>query len=111
MNNPADELSQAFKRKILAEDRDRLSTYRAHAEANADLELGGRYSKVTTVTVTGASPTHQYPRLPLSAPSNQAMMVPDEPPLGIDINAMDPVGEAHEQKASEARPKSRLRRL
>jgi hypothetical protein len=111
MHNPADELSQAFKRKILAEDRDRLSTYRAHAEANADLELGGRYSKVTTVTVTGASPTHQYPRLPLSAPSNQAMMVPDEPPLGIDINATDPVGEAHEQKASEGVRRRGWRRL
>jgi hypothetical protein len=108
MHNPADELSQAFKRKILAEDRDRLSTYRAHAEANADLELGGRYAKVTTTTVVGAGPI-QYPRLPLTAPSNQAAMVGDEPPLGFSVNDMEPVGEIHER--NEQRAASKWRRL
>ena len=121
MNNPADEFTQSFKRKILAEDRDRLSTYRDHAEANADLELGGRFAKLTPTTVTGSTPTHQYPKLPADSPFNQAAtMVPDEPPLGIDINAMEPVGEHFERgdvaegtgsSDGTTRPKSRLRRL
>lgn len=126
MNKPADMVSQAERRRIISEER-RLSTYRSHAEANADLELGGRYSKVTTVTVTGASPIHQYPRQPLTSPANQAAMVGKEEPLGYDINAMDVVGEPHERGDAAARPepgsepsdgdelatrpKSRLRRL
>jgi hypothetical protein len=119
--NKADEFSQAFKRKILAEDRDRLSTYRDHAEANADLELGGRFAKLTPTSVTGSTPDHQYPRLPADSPFNQAAtMVPDEPPLGMDINAMEPVGEHFERgdvaegtgsSDGTTRPKSRLRRL
>jgi hypothetical protein len=91
MHNPADMISQAEKRRIISEER-RLSTYRAHAEANADLELGGRFAKLTKATVVGTSPI-QYPRLPLNSPANQAAMTGQEPPLGYDINAMDPVGE------------------
>jgi hypothetical protein len=82
MHNPADMISQAERRRIISEER-KLSTYRQHAEANADLELGGRFSKVTTVTVTGVSPIHQYPRQPLSSPANQAAMVPNEVRLDI----------------------------
>jgi hypothetical protein len=112
MNNP--EITQAEKRRVLANDRKvaeerRLSTYRAFAEANADLELGGRFSKVTTVTVIGASPAVTYPRQPTDSPANQLAMTPQEPSLGYDINAMEPTGEIHEQKASEtiAGPKRR----
>jgi hypothetical protein len=97
-----DEISQAERRRILAEDR-RARTYFSEAQANADLELGGRYAKVTTTTVVGTGPI-QYPRLPLAAPANQAAMVGDEPPLGIDINAMEPVGEIHE-RGDAAAPK------
>jgi hypothetical protein len=98
--NKADEFSQAFKRKILAEDRDRLASYLDHANASADDLAGGRFAAVNKTTVTGASPI-SYPRLPANSPSNQAVMVGDEPSLGIDINAMDVVGEPHKQRASE----------
>jgi hypothetical protein len=116
MHNTADEFSQAHKRKILAEDRERLSTLLDHARASANDDRGGRFAAQGKATVTGAAPI-SYPRLPLTAPANQAMMVGQEPSLGYDINAMDPVGEIHEQRASEpagdgaTRPKSRLRRL
>jgi hypothetical protein len=115
MHNPADMISQAEKRRILAEER-RLSTYRAHAEANADLELGGRFAKVTTTTVTGASPI-SYPRQPADSPANQAALVGDERPLGYSVNDQECVGEFHEGgdvadgSDGATRPKSRLRRL
>jgi hypothetical protein len=103
MNN-ADEFSQATKRKILTEDRQRFNTYRSHAEANADLELGGRFSKVTTVTVTGARPAIQYPRQPLNSPANQMAMMPPEQSLGYDINEMECVGEPHERDGTPPSP-------
>jgi hypothetical protein len=65
MNNPADEISQAERRRILAEER--ISTYRAHAEANTDLELGGRFAKLSKTTVVGAS-SISYPKQPEGSP-------------------------------------------
>jgi hypothetical protein len=102
----ADESSMAEKRRILREEQ--ISSYRAHAEANADLELGGRYAKVTKTTIVGASPI-SYPALPETSPSNQAAMVGDEPSLGYDINAMEPVGEPHERQEAEVPGKGRAR--
>jgi hypothetical protein len=100
--NKADEFSQAFKRKILAEDRDRLASYLDHANASADDLAGGRFAAVNKTTVTGASPI-SYPRLPANSPSNQAVMVPDEGPLGFSVNDHEPVGEPHERgDAAEA---------
>jgi hypothetical protein len=101
MNNPADEVSQALKRKILAEDRQRPNTYRAHAEASIDDDRGGRFAVRKPATVIGASPI-QYPRLPQDAPANQAAMVGPEAPLGYDINAMDCTGEVHERATQPA---------
>ena len=49
----ADESSMAEKRRILREEQ--ISSYRAHAEANADLDLGGRFSEVTTTTFVPAA--------------------------------------------------------
>jgi hypothetical protein len=110
MNNPAD-ISQAERRKILQEDRERLSTLLDHARSSVDDTHGGRFAAASpNRTVVGTSPI-SYPRLPADNPSNQAMLVPDEPPLGIDINAMEPVGEVHEQKASEGVRRRGWRRL
>ena len=106
MHNPADELSQAFKRKILAEDRDRMASYLDHARSSIDDERGGRFAAVSpTRTVVGTSPV-TYPRLPANSPSNQTALVGDEPPLGIDINAMEPVGELHERGDAVGTPPS-----
>lgn len=101
MNNPVDEVSQRERRRILAEDRQVRSTYLSHAN-DVELEMGGRFAKVTETTVVGRS-SITYPQQPSTSPANQAAMVPDELPLGLDINAQEPVGEKHEQ---EPKPKS-----
>lgn len=104
-----DEISMADKRRILAEQE--ISSYRAHAQANADFDLGGRFALVQKpANVIGSGPV-SYPTLPQDAPSNQLAMMPDEPPLGIDINAMDPVGEVFEQEASRSPAKPAWRRI
>jgi hypothetical protein len=93
-----DEISQAERRRILQEER-RAKTYLAEAQANTDLELGGRFAKLPRATFVGAGPSVKYPRLPANSPWHSDPC-PPEPPLGIDINAMDAVGEAWEQEAS-----------
>jgi hypothetical protein len=78
MNN-ADEFSQSLKRKILAEDRERISTLLDHANASADDTAGGRFGAAApTRTVIGTAPI-AYPQQPSTAPSNQMAMMPDEP--------------------------------
>ena len=64
MNN-GDEISQAEKRRILAEER-RMRTYHGHA-MDADLEMGGRYSRVNTTKVVGSGPI-SYPQQPAGSP-------------------------------------------
>jgi hypothetical protein len=100
MNNPADMFSQAERRRIIASER-RLSTYRAFAEADADVDLGGRFSKLHPTSVTGALPNHQFPQQPETSPANQMAMMPDEPPLGYSVNDLDPTGERWEQERSK----------
>jgi hypothetical protein len=81
IGNPADEISQREKRRILAEDRQvRASTYLQQAQANVDEDRGGRYAAMEKPsTVIGTSPGPVYPQLPADSPANQAAMVPDEP--------------------------------
>jgi hypothetical protein len=102
MTNP--DVTMKDKKEVLENDR-QISSYRDHAEANADLDLGGRFAKVTTTTFVGASPI-SYPRLPQDAPANQAAMVGDEPPLGYDINAMETDERQEEQAVAPRRSRS-----
>jgi len=92
----ADEISQAEKRRILIEER-RLRTYQGRAMADLE-DAGGRYSAVTKQSVTGSTPSSAYPRMP-SGPWAENEM-PPEPPLGYEIDAMEPVGELHEREGS-----------
>jgi hypothetical protein len=95
--NAADEISQAERRRIMSEER-RMKTYHGHA-LDGEPELSGRFAKVSTTTVVGRSPGSIYSRQPAGSPwANDP--VPPEMPLGIDINAQEPTGELHEQKAS-----------
>ena len=55
-------------------------------------ESGGRFAK-SAPTFPSAN---VYPKLPEHHPSNQHAKVPDEPPLGIDVNYVPPVGEKFE---------------
>jgi hypothetical protein len=99
--NKADEISMAERRRIIAEDRDRLSTYHALAQSSIDDERGGRYAAVQRpATFVGAGPAISYPRLPADSPSNQLAMTPKEEPLGYSIDEMEPTGERWEQEAS-----------
>jgi hypothetical protein len=108
---PADEISQAERRRVLANDRRVLATYHGVAQTSVDDDRGGRYAKVTTTTVIGASPIN-YPRQPENSPANQAALVGDEPPLGFSVNDMEPVGEIHERnERNEQRAASKWRRL
>jgi hypothetical protein len=78
MNNPADEISQAEKRRILANDRKVMSSYLAHAQANVDDDRGGRFAAVgKAATVTGTSPGPIYPRLPPTSPWHSNPMPPE----------------------------------
>jgi hypothetical protein len=107
--NKADDISMSEKRRILAEEE--ISSYRAHAQANADFDLGGRYALVQKpATVIGSGPI-SYPKLPEDSPSNQLAMMPPEPPLGYSVNAQDPVGEQFEQEASKSTARRGWRRL
>jgi hypothetical protein len=100
MHNPAVEFSQSQKRKILAEDRDRMASYLDHARASADDDRGGRFAAASpNRTVIGTAPI-AYPQQPSTSPSNQMAMMPDEPPLGYSVNDQEPTGEAFEVAAS-----------
>src|SRR5215813_14481930 len=94
MNGGADEISQAERRRIMADDR-RAKTYFGQAQ-HADDELGGRYAKVRSTTVVGSSPS-SYPAQPSTSPWHRDP-VPDEPPLGYSVDAVEPVGEIHERR-------------
>jgi hypothetical protein len=105
MNNPVD-ISQAERGRVLANDRKvaeerRHSTFLDHARASADDDRGGRFAlSGSSVTVIGASPSHEYPQQPSTAPSNQMAMMPDESRLGYSVNDQEPTGEAFEIAAS-----------
>jgi hypothetical protein len=72
MNNRADEVSQAERRRIMIEER-RASTYMDHA-MNADLELGGRFKALHPVSVTGADPAVAVPQQPSTSPWHQRLI-------------------------------------
>jgi hypothetical protein len=83
--NPADEISQALRRQVLANDRKiaaerKLSTYLDHSQASANDDRGGRFAVRSPTTVVGAAPI-AYPTQPPTAPSNQMAMMPPEPSI------------------------------
>jgi hypothetical protein len=91
---------QAERRQVLENDR-KASTYFAHAQADAELDLGGRFKAVHTTTFTGADPTVAVPQQPLGShwhcdPCGQ------EPPLGYRVDDFEPTGEKFEVAASMA---------
>jgi hypothetical protein len=70
-----------------------------HALANLDNSLGGRFA--TGGDVSGSEEVTRYPRLPSNSPWAGSTRVPDEPPLGFEIDRLDNVtGEFFEVQAS-----------
>ena len=87
----SDQEDQAEKRRTLLNDarvreqsRDSdTGTYLSHTHS----EVGGRFAVTEHQTITGVvSPAP--PPLPANSPWHGSDPVPDEPPLGYDINAM-----------------------
>jgi DNA-binding transcriptional MerR regulator len=70
------------------------TTYFDQAQGIDD-EMGGRFAKVHTTTVVGSSSV-SYPAQPSTSPWHRDP-VPDEPPLGYSVDAVEPVGEIHER--------------
>jgi hypothetical protein len=64
-------------------------------------DSGGRYATLGKPAVIGTTPAANYPALPASSPWSHDG-VGQEPPLGIEINAMEPVGEVFEVERSLA---------
>lgn len=85
-------LTQAEKAAILVEDR-RNSTMLGRSQLDL-LELGGRYARQSQVV--GGTGAPEYPAA--SGWTQDPGGV--EPPLGLDISAVEPVGEIHEVNAS-----------
>jgi hypothetical protein len=57
-------------------------------QQNQPDDAGGRYAKITPTTVTGATPTPQYPQIP-SGPWSGADPAPPEEPLGYSVDDME----------------------
>jgi len=94
--NNTDEISEAQRRRIAAEER-RGQAYMGHALAELD-DAGGRYATVTKRVVTGAIPRPTYPTQPAGSPWASEPIGP-EPPTGYAIDEMEPVGEMFERAA------------
>ena len=97
MTNPADDVPQSERRRVMANDR--MATYHSVAQSAVDDERGGRYAtEGSKQTVIGSSPI-PYPKQPSTSPWHSDPC-PPEPPLGFSVYAMEPVGEPHERTAS-----------
>ena len=104
MNN-ADEISQAERRRIMADER-RGRTYHGVAASSVDDERGGRYANAgNSTTVVGASPI-SYPAQPATSPWHRDPM-PDEPPLGYSVEDQEVVGEKFKVELFSQPPRSR----
>jgi hypothetical protein len=77
-------LTKEEKLQIFNNDR---SVYLHHAQAAANDVGGGRFKKELETRVTGVP---EYPKLPTNNPWSQADPVPDEPPLGYSVDALEP---------------------
>jgi hypothetical protein len=73
----------------VAKERANLTTLSQFAESEANAE-GGRHSRLSQIV--GTRVAAEYPSQPQSSFSNQLAMVPQEPPLNQDVNALEPVG-------------------
>ncbi len=78
------EANQKLRRETLRNDR---STLLDHARAHADDAAGGRFKRELATSVVGVP---NYPKQPETSPWHHDPVGP-EPPLGLDVNAMEPV--------------------
>jgi hypothetical protein len=106
MMTTSEQIEMHEKLKIIFEENakrnaERANTMHGRGNAELDLENSGRFAKTNnTVIGTTGNPAAQYPMQLTSQWPNQSAVVGVEPPLGIDVNAMDPQGEAFEVRKS-----------
>jgi hypothetical protein len=84
------ESSQAQRKEVLNNDKAQHSTYLSRAAGSIGEELGGRFAALARgqQQVVGTAPS-PYPRQPSYwAEADNAV----EPPLNVDVNAMEPIG-------------------
>jgi hypothetical protein len=89
MTTEAEE-EQAERRRVLRNDqrvREQGSTYRDHTHID---DAGGRFAAVNAAEIVGGTPTPIYPALPASSPWAGPDLVGREPPLGFEIDALEP---------------------
>jgi hypothetical protein len=90
---------QLERREVLENDlREQCSSFSQFAQSEA-AEARGRFTAHEKSTVIGSTPT---PASAYPAAFLQHDPVPDEPALGVDVNALEPTGEPHELKARPA---------
>ena len=89
----SNEATQAERREVLRND-----TYFAR-QSNTVEDNGGRFSKLTPATITGSTPSPQYPQQPANSPWHHDLVAATEP-LGFSVDAMEPVGTQAEIEAS-----------
>jgi hypothetical protein len=88
--------SQRERAEMLKLDR-RNATMHGRALTELDQLMQGRFSKPSEVV--GATGAPEYP----AAAAWTQDHLPPEPPLGLDVSAVEPVGEPHEVQASVRR--------
>jgi hypothetical protein len=88
---PEDDVSQSEKRRIVREQSRNgdTGTFLSHTHVD-EISGGGRFAAVSPATVIGQDPAVKYPQLPSSSPWSDSDPVPDEPPLGYEINKLNP---------------------
>jgi hypothetical protein len=85
-NNPA---TMREKAEALRNDKEQHSTYHSQAVATQGQELGGRFSHLVRGQqhVVGTAPI-AYPAQPPGSPWGNSYILPDEPALGVDLEAV-----------------------
>jgi hypothetical protein len=78
----SNEATQAERKAIVKND-----SYFARQSHTVD-DAGGRYAKLTPATITGATPSPQYPSLPASSPWSSGFDTNVEPELGFAVDGM-----------------------
>jgi hypothetical protein len=90
------------RKSILENDlrlRNQGTTFSQFAESDAATSLG-RFNAISNPTVVGSGAVPNYPAGPAWCAADQEV----EPPLGVDVNSLEPTGEIAELKASRLQP-------
>ena len=104
MTGPSAKAEQALRRDVLRNDQQsnlRPGDYEPstmHEMSRLSNDLEGRHS--ARDYLSGSAQATDYPAIPSGPWSSDYARVPDEPPLGFDMNAVEPTGTPAEVAAS-----------